>query len=277
MMQPRTQTAKPSPAKVTSQAASEGNIPLSVIYADALYQPVPPVEYDDDGYPGPDSKVSESTRHLATSVYGYYALETWFSDRPETLVASDLVLLFEEGNPEAALAPDVMVIFDAGTLDRLSYKVWREGDRVPDFVLEVLSKSTWRKDVRVKPSLYAALGVRELWLFEPFGLKLAGYRLRDGTYESIRPLPDGGMPSPVLGLDIVVEEHEFRFRNPATGEVLPSHKQSESQRRQAESARDVAETARDEAETARRAAEERARQARRRTAELEAVPVVEHT
>lgn len=264
MMQPRTQATNPSPAKVTSQAASDRELPLSVIYADALYQPVPPVEYDDEGYPGPDSKVTESMRHLATTVYGYYTLETWFSDRPETLVAKDLVLLFEEGNPEAALAPDVMVIFDAGTADRSSYKVWQEGGRVPDFVLEVLSKSTWRKDVRVKPGLYAALGVRELWLFEPFGLELAGYRLRDGTYESIRPLPDGGMPSAVLGLDVVVEGHEFRFRNPATGEVLPSHTQSESRRRQAESARD-------EAETARRAAEERARQAERRTAELEAV------
>ena len=256
-MQPRILAAKPSPAKVASQAASDRDMPLSVIYADALYQPVPPVEYDDDGYPVRDSKVSESTRHLATSVYGYYTLETWFSDRPETLVASDLVLLFEEGNPEAALAPDVMVIFDASTFDRLSYKVWREGDRVPDFVLEVLSKSTWRKDVRVKPGLYAALGVRELWLFEPFGLELAGYKLRDGTYESIRPLADGGLASRVLGLDLVIEGEELRFRNPATGEVLPTHTQSESRRRQAEAAR--------------RAAEERARQAEQRTAELEAL------
>ena len=271
MMQPRILAAKPSPAKVASQAAPDRDLPLSVIYADALYQPVPPVEYDDDGYPGPDSKVTESMRHLATTVYGYYALETWFSDRPETLVAKDLMLLFEEGNPEAALAPDVMVIFDAGTADRSSYKVWQEGGRVPDFVLEVLSKSTWRKDVRVKPGLYAALGVHELWLFEPFGLDLAGYRLRDGTYESLRPLPDGGLPSRILGLDVVVEGHELRFRNPATGEVLPSHTQSESRRRQAESARDQAESARDEAESARRAAEERAIRAERRTAELEAL------
>ena len=264
MMQPRIQAAKPSPAKATSRAASDADLPLSVIYADALYRPVPPVEYDDAGYPERDSKVSESTRHQAATVYAYYTLETWFSGRPETLVAKDLVMLFEEGNPEAALEPDAMVIFDAGTSDRLSYKVWQEGDRVPDFVLEVLSKSTWRKDLRVKPGLYAALGVRELWLFEPFGLDLAGYSLRDGRYETIRPLPDGGMPSRILGLDVVVEGDELRFRNPATGEVLPNHTQSETRRRQAESARE-------EAEAARRVAEERARQAERRTAELEAL------
>ena len=264
MMQPRARPAKPSPARSASRASSDRDLPLSVIHADALYRPVPPVEYDDDGYPGSDSKVIESMRHLATTVYGYYTLETWFSDRPETLVAKDLVLLFEEGNRAAALAPDLMVILDAGTSDRSSYKVWQEGDRVPDFVLEVLSKSTWRKDLRVKPGLYAALGVRELWLFEPFGLDLVGHSLRDGAYESIRPLPDGGLPSRALGLEVVVEGDKFRFRDPGTGQILPDHTQTEILRRQAE-------TARDKAETALRAAEERVRQAERRNAELEAL------
>ena len=257
MMQPRTQAAKPSAAEATSRASSDGDLPLSVIYADALYRPVPPVEYDDEGYPVRDSKVSESTRHLAATVYGYYTLETWFSDQPETLVAKDLVSLFEEGNPVAAVEPDLMVIFNAGTHDRSSYKFWQEDGRVPDFVLEVLSKSTWRKDVRVKPGLYAALGVRELWFFEPFGLDLVGYSLRDGRYEAIQPLSDGGIRSRVLGLDLLVEGGKFRFRDPETGEVLPDHTQSEVLRRQAE--------------TARRAAEERARQAERRAAELEAI------
>ena len=38
-------------------------LPLSVIHAEALYRPRPPVGYDDEGYPFEDSKVSESTKH----------------------------------------------------------------------------------------------------------------------------------------------------------------------------------------------------------------------
>ena len=293
MMQRRTQHAKPSVVQVTSKTPP---VPLSVIHADALYRPVPPVEYDDEGYPGPDGKVSESTRHTTTRAYGLLALQTWFRNRPGTLVASELLMLFEEGEPSAALSPDLMVVFDAGNPDRSSYKVWREGDRVPSFALEVLSASTWRKDVRVKPGLYAALGIREFWLFEPFGTDLVGHRLVGDGYRPIPPLRGGGSRSRVLGLDLVVETGGLRFRDPATGEVLPDHLESatlreletgrrekaERQRDEAERRRDEAETRRDEAERrrdeaerqrdeealARKAAEELAE---RRTAELEAL------
>ena len=254
MMQPRTRTADQPVARPPSNklAPSTGGPkpPLSVVYAEALYRPVPPVEYDDDGYPGPDAKVSESTRHTEASNYGFDALRAWFKDRPETLVAHDLVLLFEEGNPEAALSPDLMVIFGAGNPDRSSYKLWEEGRKVPAFALEVLSKRTWRKDVRVKPGLYGALGVREYWLFEPFGMRLAGYRLSGGEYRRIRGMADGACRSQVLGLEVLVESGGLRFRNPATGELLPDHMQSESLRKEAEV---------------------RANEAERRIAELEAL------
>ena len=65
-MQPRTLPVEPS---VVNSPRHESSVPLSVIYADALYRPVPPVEYDDEGYPGPDGRVSESTRHAEASNY----------------------------------------------------------------------------------------------------------------------------------------------------------------------------------------------------------------
>ena len=235
--------SRPPKVQLHAAAASSpaSDVPLSVRYADALYRPIPPVEYDDEGYPGPDGKMPESTRHEAAATYGAIALRSWFRDRPETLVARDLLMLFEEGTREAALAPDLMVVFDAGNPDRSSYKVWREGDRVPSFALEVLSASTRRRDVSAKPGLYAALGVHELWLFEPLERQLVGYRLEGGRYERIRPRRDGSLSSQVLGLDVVVEDGELRFRNPATGELLPDHEQSERRRRDVEVQRDQAE------------------------------------
>ena len=265
-MQPRTLPVEPTVVKAPRRKPS---VPLSVIFAEALYQPVPPVEYDDEGYPGPDGRVSESTRHAEASNYCFDALRVWFSDQPGTLVANDLVMLFEKGNPKAALSPDVMVVFNAGNPDRSSYKVWEEGDAVPAFALEVLSKRTWRKDVRVKPGLYAALGIREFWLFEPFEPRLAGYRLEGREYTRIRPSTGGGLSSRVLGLDVIVENDRIRFRNAATGEVLPDHVQSDAMRVEAEAQAESAVARAKSAEERAASAEERASQAERRIDELE--------
>ena len=156
-----------------------------------------------------------------------------------------------------------MVIFGVGNPDRSSYKVWEEGHAVPAFALEVLSARTWRKDIRVKPGLYAALGVREFWLFEPFEPHLAGHRLGKDGYRRIRRLQDGGLRSEVLGLDVVMQDGRLRFRNPIGGEVLPDHMQLEAMH--AESGRRLEREA-----AARREAEQRAAGAERRAAELEA-------
>jgi len=37
----------------------------------------------------------------------------------------------------------------------------------PDFVLEILSPSTRRKDITIKSGKYAAAGVREYWIIDP--------------------------------------------------------------------------------------------------------------
>ncbi len=279
-MQPRSLPAEPPVAKAPPDLSTQGSrgLPLSVVYADALYRPVPPVEYDDEGYPGPDSRVSESTRHAEASNYCYDALRVWFRDRQGTLVANDLLVLFEEGNPAAALSPDVMVIFDVGNPNRSSFKVWEEGHAVPAFALEVLSERTWRKDIRVKPGLYAALGVREFWQFEPFESRLAGHRLDQDGYRRIQPLEDGGLRSEVLDLEVVVEDGRLRFRNPGGREILPDHVQSEALRAESDrrcdqeaAARREAEERRDQEAAARREAEQRAVRAERRAAEMEAL------
>ena len=121
------------------------------------------------------------------------------------------------------MAPAVLVSFSAGDRRRTSYKLWREP--VPDLVLELLSPKTWRRAVEAKPGLYEDLGVREFWLFDPIGKlprAINGWRLgAGGAYEPVSVLPDGGGRSAVLGLDLVVHGDGFRFRDPATGELLP--------------------------------------------------------
>ena len=52
----------------------------------------------------------------------------------------------------------------------------------PDMVVEVLSKSTKKKDVTVKKDTYEAQGVREYWIIDPYMEAVSVYLLRDGKY-----------------------------------------------------------------------------------------------
>ena len=49
MTQPRSTSAEPAAPARLSARAETGALPLSVIHAEALYRPVPPVEYDPIG------------------------------------------------------------------------------------------------------------------------------------------------------------------------------------------------------------------------------------
>jgi len=52
----------------------------------------------------------------------------------------------------------------------------------PDMVVEVLSRSTKKKDLTVKKDTYEAQGVREYWIIDPYMEVVSVYLLRDGKY-----------------------------------------------------------------------------------------------
>ena len=234
------------------------------------------VEYpDSDGKPLPDSDFQFS--HLA---YARERLRIYYRDecgREDVYVAGNLLIYYEEGNLEASVAPDVFVVVGVRNHDRRSYRVWEEG-RVPDFVLEIASKSTWEDDQGKKRELYRGLGVTEYWQYDPTGEYLEpvlqGLELVAGEYVAI---PSGetearlpALASGVLGLELHVTDDGLRFHDAVTGKYLTSHAQAEA-RAEAEAARAEAQAARAEAAEARAAQEAEARaNAEARVAELEA-------
>ena len=99
-------------------------------------------------------------------------------------------------NIQGLRAPDMLIAFGAvpeACVHRNDYVIAEQG-KLPDFVLEVASRSTGCMDVEEKPADYAALGIPECWCFdqtgEHYGVRLAGDR-----YEPIQimDLPDGGL------------------------------------------------------------------------------------
>ena len=190
--------------------------------------------------------MSEGDYHGDVLDYAKGALRARFAGH-DVYASTDKFLFLEEGNRRAAVVPDVLVAFGPPSGPRQSYKHWEEG-KPPDFVLEVLSADNWRNDIERKPALYAELGVREYWIFDPRGVRtdggppLQGWRLgRTGDRVPIAPSPSGDFRSEVLGLDLIKSGRLLRFRDPATGEILPDHVESEAMRVAAESRADAAE------------------------------------
>ena len=243
------------------------------------------------------------TAHDQISLDLRAGLERRYRDRGDVLVAHELLVYFDGAKPSRRsarrLSPDLLVAFGVPRRDRGSFTVWEEG-RAPDFVLEILSEGTWRKDVDEKAGLFGAMGVREYFLFDPHGR--AEPRLQAWAYRDAGPKPAEvpvnpsrrrralagrtvhiagkrlrGIHSEALGLclchtdpwppveNVRPDAGKVRWFDPVANRLLETYQESDL--RQAEDAR--------AAEARARAAEQRARAAEERAnamaAELEAL------
>ena len=215
-------------------------------------------------------------------------LRAYFAYRDDVLVCGEGYLqnggTFDGGAP----APDCVFadgVDPKAIISRNGYVISEVG-KPPDFVLEVASRSTGRRDYAVKPEIYAAYGVGEYWRFDHTGGRfhdapLAGDKLVDGKYVPIAIVrePDGRLwgYSEALGLELWWDDGRLRFRDPNTGIFLPTVEELqfvlEATTSFAERERVGRQTAeaRAEAERAARESERAARQAAEaRVAELEA-------
>ena len=228
------------------------------------------LDYD---YPDSDGKpVAESDYQLTPLTYARDGLRHYFRHRPEVYVAGNLLLYYEAGNPRAAVAPDVFVVLGVANHDRSSYLLWEEG-KVPDFVLEITSRTTRGEDQGKKRELYRRLGVAEYWQHDPRGewLKppLRGLELVAGEYVALprRELADGtlALRSRMLGLELRLTEGGLRFHDPVTGRNVRTLAETDEVREREQQARERAEQAREQEQQAREQAEqarEREQQAR---------------
>ena len=216
------------------------------------------------------------------------ALGLWFRHRADVFVGS-LGYLWANPDDRSGPYPDGVFSEELDGPERIVRRngyVISEVGKPPDLVFEVGSGSTGRFDYTVKRERYAGYGVREYWRFDPSGgqyhdAPLAGDTLVDGRYEPIEiaPEPNGRRwgYSEVLGLEFWWEDGELRFRDPVSGEFLPTLNESEDARQSERAARQSAERRARSERAARQSAERRAQSERAarqsaeaRVAELEA-------
>lgn len=203
--------------------------------ASAEYNPSQ-VDYpDEDGKP-----MAEGDIQCSYLTYARTVLRIYFQNRLDVYVAGNLFIYYEEGNPESVVAPDVFVVFGVENRDRRSYKTWEEQNKIPSFILEITSRTTRSKDQGAKKGIYAFLGVREYFQYDPTGdylnPQLQGLRLVEGNYFPVTAttLLDGtlSLPSEVLELELRVKSGEMRFYNPVTGEKLLTHEEEATARQE---------------------------------------------
>jgi Uma2 family endonuclease len=100
--------------------------------------------------------------------------------------------------------PDVFYVGGVeGGIERDAWVAWEEGDRLPDLIVELLSRKTAKIDRTVKKDLYSRVfHTREYFLYEPRTKKLEGFRLKGDLYQPLRLNEQGRLWSEELGLEL---------------------------------------------------------------------------
>ena len=183
----------------------------------------------------PDPPPEEMTAFYDVNFPAYPAsLSLHFGNRETTIITSELATgLRPTESYQGILFPDLLVAFhvdpQAGVA-RKGYLIPEQG-KPPDFVMEVASETTARRDETVKRDAYASMRVGEYWRFDPTGgqqyqTALAGDRLAGGVYEpiSIHRTDEGHYwgHSEALNLALCWEDGNLRFWDPVSGSYLPT-------------------------------------------------------
>ena len=152
-----------------------------------------------------------------------------YADRSDVYVGGGGFLMYDEKDGNKRIAPDCYIAFDvdAAYIRRKmpNFLVWRVG-KVPDFVMEMASRSTAANDMGHKRDLYAELKIPEYWRLDHtggdhYGQPITGERLVNGAYEpyELHTDADGSVRCYSAALDLIFswdEDSGFDLLDPLT-------------------------------------------------------------
>ena len=111
------------------------------------------------------------------------------------LFRSDVQLDCDE---KTMVEPDVLIVCDRDKIiNRCVYGA-------PDFIIEILSKSTKKKDSVIKLNKYLNAGVREYWMIDPMKKKVIVYDFDHDEYPVIYGF-DGKVPVGIWNGDLAID------------------------------------------------------------------------
>ena len=108
--------------------------------------------------PAPSSRHQIISLSLSHEIYSFLKKKTC-----KLFVApSDVFLQTKDVTDQTVVQPDIYVVCDPNKLDD------KGCHGAPDFVIEILSNSTSKKDLNEKFHLYEEVGVKEYWIVYPY-------------------------------------------------------------------------------------------------------------
>ena len=184
----------------------------------SVVETITPIEYpESDGRPlgETDIHINWMIRVLQLLQHRYVGMRVY--------IACDLLVYYEEGNPSRFVVPDNFIVLDCEPGERRVYKIWEEG-KSPNVAFEITSKSTRKEDTSHKPDLYARIGVRELFLYDPtseyMATPLQGFRLQGKKYQPIVADSAGVLECQELGIGLHLIDGQLVMHDIQTGDVL---------------------------------------------------------
>lgn len=156
--------------------------------------------------------------------------------------------------------PDVFYVggVESG-IERNAWVAWEEEGRLPDLIVEILSRKTAKIDRTVKKDLYSQVfHTPEYFLYEPRTRRLEGFRLQGDLYQPLALNAHGRLWSEELGLEIGLWEGRRRDQEAtwvrlfyADGSLVPTPDEiAELERRRFEAERQRADAERKRADAA---------------------------
>ena len=172
----------------------------------------------------PDEKMT-TNRELSWTGSEHH-LSRHFGNPETIIVRSEMGLSRYRGDPRP-LYPDLMIVLDADValFERQNGYVIADQRKPPDFVLEVASESTGRRDVTDKMRDYERLLVPEYWTFDRtgryHGMRLGGRLIvnRRYLYLPIQTIEEDVLEgaSPRLNLNLRWDHGDLRWFDRRTG------------------------------------------------------------
>jgi len=230
-------------------------------------------------YPESDGKpMAETELHRQLMVNLIEALKNFFASQPDVYVSGNMFIYYVEGDTSKNVAPDVFVVRGVGKrlgeYRRRVYKIWEEGV-APCVVIEVSSSETKNEDLQRKKQLYAQLGVKEYYIFDPeyryLKPSFRAYWLSGDQYVELA-ITNRRVQSEELGLELVNTGETLRLFDPSRGKFLLTPEEADSAYQAAEARVASAEAARQAEAEARRQAEAELEKLRAENARLKRKP-----
>jgi Uma2 family endonuclease len=202
------------------------------------------VAYYYDSHPTEEDLMGETAFHSLLIRY-LSAVLTWLFREQTCAIYENLNFYQTLNYQEYPVAPDLAVIKGVPLEYVTSWAPGRIGVP-PHVIFEILSKETWKKDLREKPALYAGMGVQEYFAYDPneppvqrrSTKRLYGWRLdaRSGQMVEMIPNAEGWLWSEQLdswlvpdGIHLRLYDRERRLR--LTGEEAQARRAEETNER----------------------------------------------